>query len=182
MTTLLKPVLFIVFVVAQLGVLGLMIFDRHQLVTHGTVIRLQSEPIDPRSLLSGDYVILRYAITRFDESELDRLIRGKHALTRAKPVWVALKRNDTTGFYEASAIAANREDLLGEEIVLRGYAGRTWGGLEVRYGLESYFVPQGEGKKIERQLADVSVDVAVNDRGDSALVRLFINGEEVNFH
>ena len=65
----LRPILFILIVAAQVGVLGLMIFERQQLKEHGSLIRLECEPIDPRSLISGDYVILNYKISRFDEAE-----------------------------------------------------------------------------------------------------------------
>lgn len=183
MTSMLKPVLFIVFVVGQLGVLGWMIFERQQLAEHGTVIRLQCQPVDPRSLLSGDYVILNYKISRFDAATLNALVQGEQEFGRGKPVWVALRANEETGFYEASAIAADRQLLLDERIVLRGRARRARRGfLEVRYGLESYFVPQNEGQSIERQMRDTSVDVAVNEKGDSTLIRLFINDKEVKFH
>jgi uncharacterized membrane-anchored protein len=50
----------------------------------------------------------------------------------------------------------------------------------VRYGLESYFVPQGEGKKIEqipRGRLEVVASVAAS--GQAAIKRLLIDGSPV---
>lgn len=179
-----KPILFVFFVVAQLGALGWMVFERHQLAANGTVIRLECEPVDPTSLLSGDYVILNFKISRFDDGEVSSLVRGDPDFKRGQTVWIALKKNKASGFHEASAISADREQLLAADgIVIRGQADRNWGGsLRVRYGLEQYFVPQFEGKEIEKNLRETSVDVAVDESGASAVVRLFVSGVEVTFH
>jgi uncharacterized membrane-anchored protein len=50
----------------------------------------------------------------------------------------------------------------------------------VRYGLESYFVPQGEGKNIEAtEKARLEVVAAVTPSGQSAIKRLLIDGKPV---
>jgi uncharacterized membrane-anchored protein len=50
----------------------------------------------------------------------------------------------------------------------------------VRYGLESYFVPQGEGKKIElMERARLEVVAAVAPSGQAAIKRLLIDGVPV---
>lgn len=51
-------------------------------------------------------------------------------------------------------------------------------GVGVRYGLESYFVPQGEGKKIEATgKARLEVVAAVAPSGQAAIKRLLIDGK-----
>jgi len=50
----------------------------------------------------------------------------------------------------------------------------------VKYGLESYFVPQGEGKKIElTPKARLEVVAAVAPSGQAAIKRLLIDGKPV---
>ena len=50
----------------------------------------------------------------------------------------------------------------------------------VRYGLESYFVPEGEGKKIElTPKAQLEVVAAVAPSGQAAIKRLLIDGKPV---
>lgn len=179
----LKPILFIVIVLLQLGFLGLMIFDREQLKNNGTLIRLKCEPVDPRSLISGDYVILSYEISNFERDEVENLVKGPNDFDRGKLVWVALEKDAESEFWKPSAIANDREHLKGETLVLRGRTRGNWGSrLNVAYGLEQYFVPQYQGKDIENNLAETSVEVAVDDSGQSAVIRLFLEGEEVKFH
>jgi uncharacterized membrane-anchored protein len=52
--------------------------------------------------------------------------------------------------------------------------------VELEYGIESYFVPEGQGYQIERQLRDsLSVAVVVDDFGNAVINSLLIDGEEV---
>jgi uncharacterized membrane-anchored protein len=179
----LKQILFITLVFGQLGALGWMIANRNTLVEEGDKIRLECEPIDPRSLLSGDYVILNYKISRFDSGELDTLVRGEKSFRRGTAVWVALEKGDGE-FHEATGISRDPGTLKEGELFIRGKVQNYWNGsrLQIRYGLEQYFVPQKEGKKIEKEIKDTSVEVSVNENGDSAVTRIFISGEEVEFH
>jgi uncharacterized membrane-anchored protein len=58
---------------------------------------------------------------------------------------------------------------------------RTRCTLQVRYGIESYFVPEGEGGKIEaaRNERKLTVVAAVTPSGRAAIRRLLIDGEPV---
>jgi hypothetical protein len=53
--------------------------------------------------------------------------------------------------------------------------------LQVRYNLESYFVPEGEGKKLEeaRNVGKVTVVAAVLPSGRAAIKRLLLDGQPV---
>jgi uncharacterized membrane-anchored protein len=50
----------------------------------------------------------------------------------------------------------------------------------VRYGIEDYFVPEGEGRVLERPVAGeaVSLRIAVDRFGNGAIQALLINGVE----
>ena len=50
--------------VLQSAVLGWMLWDRISLLRDGQAILLDVEPVDPRDLFRGDYVILSYPISR----------------------------------------------------------------------------------------------------------------------
>ena len=101
----------------------------------------------------------------------------------ANQVWIALAKNAESGFWEPTAIAADRQQLLSEPLVIRGKFRHSWGGsLEVKYGLEQFFVPQNEGKALEREMRNASVEVAVDEKGASAVVRFFVGDEAVEFH
>ena len=56
--------------------------------------------------------------------------------------------------------------------------------LSVEYGIESYYVPEGKARGIERGSRTLSkewVEVAVDKSGDSAINRIFIDGKPVEF-
>lgn len=45
-----------------LGVMNLLVYQREDLAVHGKTVLLQLAPVDPRSLIQGDYMVLRYAL------------------------------------------------------------------------------------------------------------------------
>jgi uncharacterized membrane-anchored protein len=53
--------------------------------------------------------------------------------------------------------------------------------LQIGYGIERYFVPQGEGREIERSRNEgkVSVVAAVTPAGRAAIKRLLLGGKPV---
>ena len=57
----------LVIVVTGLAVLvfvNVIVFQRERLLEHGRVVRLELAPVDPRSLVQGDYMALEFAVAR----------------------------------------------------------------------------------------------------------------------
>lgn len=54
---------------------------------------------------------------------------------------------------------------------------------EVEYGIESYYVPEGKSRELERPRGGgrVTVEAAVDSTGASAISRLFIDGKPIDF-
>jgi len=175
---------FVVVVVAQLLVLGAMVAKRVYLLRTGTPVLLECVPVDPRSLFSGDYVRLNYRISRFTAEELQRLNPTGESFKPHETVYLALERPRGAKFHEAREISHDGDRLRQRfAVVIRGTAreGSAWTGLGVRYGVEEYFVPQHQGRRIEREMARTSVEVAVSAAGESGIRRLFIDDQEVQF-
>lgn len=163
----------------QTALLGWMVGDRALLLANGTEIRLAVVPVDPRDLLRGDYVVLTYEIDRLSESNL----AGDKGFAVGDPVYVALTRDgagwepaalhhappDGTIALKGKVRDAFREgaDCVGACMVYR-----------VDYGLDRFFVPEGEGRELEklRNGQRLSVDVAVGGDGRAALKRLLVDG------
>ena len=57
--------------IAILALFNLSIYDREQTISNGETLFLELAPVDPRSLMQGDYMQLRYAVER--EAPADRL-------------------------------------------------------------------------------------------------------------
>ena len=180
-----QKILFPIIVAAQLFVLVFMITKQELLLANGTKVLLKCAPVDPRSLFSGDYVILNYEIStiKYDIISITSNIEGIYSLEK-KNIYVALKKKPNDIHYHIAAVSDNLDELKSNySIIIRGrveYAGSD--GVRVKYGVETYFVPQREGKEIEKNLANTSVEVSIADNGDSAVSKLFIDNEEVRFY
>jgi uncharacterized membrane-anchored protein len=127
----------------------------------GKEIRIQTVPIDPTDLLYGDYVILNYGISRLDRS----LWKGasNHAPKQGDSVYVVLKPGTgTKGTYEAVGIYDNKLAVLKDEVILKGRV--TYSddrNINMKYGLEKYYVPENTGKELEKQAGKGSLDAKV---------------------
>jgi uncharacterized membrane-anchored protein len=181
-----KIVLFGVAALVQVALLTLMIVDRVQILREGTEVTLLSRPVDPRDLLRGDYVVLGYDISQLPAGSLFNQPAG----TRNPIVFVKLAPN-RDGLYEAVSVHADAVAVASPEVLIRGRVayGTACGSngrafcdrLQVHYNLESYFVPQGEGRKLEqaRNQRKLTVVAAVLPSGRAAIKRLLVDGEPI---
>ena len=179
-----KAVLFGVAILVQCALLILMAADRTQILREGREITLQTRPVDPRDLLRGDYVTLGYDISQLPAGAL----AGQPSAERNPIVFVKLAP-DAGGLYQAVSVHAGPVAVTAPEILIRGRVTYSCGStgrafcdkLTIRYGLESYFVPEGEGKKLEqaRNQQKLRVVAAVLPSGRAAIKRLLLDGEPV---
>jgi uncharacterized membrane-anchored protein len=181
-----KIVLFGAASLVQFALLGLMVIDRVQILREGTEVKLQTRPVDPRDFLRGDYVVLNYDISRVTSGPLE----NQPADTRKPIVFVKLAPN-RDGFYEAVSVHTEAVAVQSPEVLIRGRVayGIDCGPkyrafcdkLQVHYNLESYFVPEGEGRKLEqvRNQGKVTVVAAVTPSGRAAIKRLLVDGQPV---
>lgn len=182
-----KAVLFGVAILIQCALLVLMVADRMQILQDGAEVTLQTQPVDPRDLLRGDYVVLRYDISQLPAGAL----AGQPTAERNPVVFVKLAPNPN-GLYEAVSVHAEAVPVKAPEVLIRGRLANYSAScgsprrvfcdkLVVHYGLESYFVPEGEGRKLEqaRNQQKLRVVAAVLPSGRAAIKRLLLDGEPV---
>ncbi|MDP9590707.1 UNVERIFIED_ORG: putative membrane-anchored protein [Shinella zoogloeoides] len=171
--------------VLQTAVIGYMVESRASILRNGADIRLKTSPVDPRDLLRGDYVILSYPISTIPSSIVDGDIPEDG--TRAR-LSVRLKP-DADGLWNATE--ARFEDMAPEEgsVILRTlpFIINTYGAgvladtLFVQYGIERYYVPEGEGRALEnaRNAQELDVEARVSSDGTPQIARLLLRGEPV---
>lgn len=179
-----KAVLFGVALLVQCALLILMVADRMQILREGREVTLQTRPLDPRDLLRGDYVVLGYDISQLPAGAL----AGQPAAERNPVVFVKLAPN-ASGLYEAVSVHAAPVTVTAPDVLIRGRVLYSCGSsvrifcdrLTIRYGLESYFVPEGEGRKLEqaRNQQQLRVVAAVLPSGRAAIKRLLLDGEPI---
>ncbi|MFO7298429.1 MAG: hypothetical protein DIU63_07465 [Proteobacteria bacterium] len=166
---------------AQTVVLGWMIAERVTLLAHGREVVLPVVPVDPRSLFRGDYVNLTYEVTRLP----GHLIEGK--LDKGQKIYVTLKKEEDGNYQPVAATRTYPNVTASDHVVLLGrvqYDARNnsgSGNVFVRYGIESYFVPEGKGPELEKLARDqkLAVVLAVDGKGHAAIKGLVMNGELV---
>ena len=165
---------------AQSGVLGYMVESRAQVLRNGQEIVLKTQPVDPNDILRGDYVILGYDISRIDPKQI---IGTAPAASGIAIVYVALKKQgDFWSFSRASWQPF--ADKTAEEVVIKGNTGQYFNldneqMVPLNYGIEAFYIPQGQGKVIEDGQRAEAVDavIAVNDSGTAQLKSLRLNGK-----
>ena len=170
----------------QVALIAAMVYDRVRVLRQGNEVTLLTRPVDPRDFLRGDYVVLNYEISNLPAREL----KDMPSQGRGTPVFVKLVHRPS-GFYEAVSVHAEPVPVADGEALIRGRVtyGATCGSthrefcdrLQISYGIERYFVPQGEGREIERSRNEgkVSVVAAVTPAGRAAIKRLLLDGKPV---
>jgi uncharacterized membrane-anchored protein len=171
------------------GLLAL-VESRAGILRSGAEVRLRTVPVDPRDLFRGDYVVLAYPI-----STVEGPAGGDGGFRRGDAVFVTLGR-DAEGFARATAVTKVRPAVTGSDVVIAGRVQSTGAcalndageadcasgrrRLRIAYGLESYFVPQGQGRAIETTpRGRIEVVAAVSAGGEAAIKRLLIDGKLV---
>jgi uncharacterized membrane-anchored protein len=179
-----KAVLFGAAILLQCALLILMVADRVRILREGREVTLQTRPVDPRDLLRGDYVVLGYDISQLPAGAL----AGQPTAERNPVVFVKLAP-DANGLYQAVSVHAGPVTVTAPEVLIRGRVSYSCGStsrtfcdkLTIRYGLESYFVPEGEGKTLEqaRNQQKLRVVAAVLPSGRAAIKRLLLDGAPI---
>ncbi len=168
---------------AQSAVLGWMIWNRTTLLQTGREIVAEVIPVDPRDFFRGDYVILGYTFSNVPDV-------GLPAGTKTGDVvYTTLKKGDGSK-WDVAAVTRDYPATVGpDQIVLKARAEYVYVGPQpnqltgrLAYGIESYFVPEGTGLKIEQQVRDHKIDavLAVSQTGEVAIKGLIVDGKRVH--
>jgi uncharacterized membrane-anchored protein len=147
-----SAVLWIVVVVA-LGWINIEIVRKERLINGGEPVFLQLAPLDPRSLIQGDYMVLRYAITdNLDEEQLPRT--GKLVV-----------RRDDRSVASFVRLHDQRQQLASDEFLLNFHQTDS----RIFIGAESFFFQEGQAAVFE---AAEYAELRVDETGQSVLVGL----------
>jgi uncharacterized membrane-anchored protein len=182
-----KPRL-IAIVLLQVLALVAMVGMKQWTLNTGTPIVLETAPIDPRSLFSGDYVRLNYIISQLRPYELG----GEREFKAHETIYVLLKKEEpywqpVSVHHGMPAVPPDHAAIKGKVSYvgsslwnpqLRAYEKVTY--LQIRYGVENYYVPEGEGRVLERpkEGETVSIRLAVDKFGNAGIKAVLVNGKE----
>lgn len=135
------------------------VFSKEKLLTDGDLILLELAPVDPRSLMQGDYMRLRYAITN-NVNDFENLPpkRGYCVITL-----------DTNGVAQYQRFQKEQTPLNSGEYLIE-YTTQQTSGWSMSIGAESYFFQEGDAEKYELgKYGGIKVDA----EGNSLLIGLY---------
>lgn len=156
----------------QIGFLGWIIAGRAAVLRNGPEALLKVEPVDPRDLLRGDYVRLGYEISSIPAALVAGLPPAGSPL-EAGPILVRIGKDDdgywrarsaSLGTAAATPPAAGELDIKGT--AASAYSVDSGAKISVTYGIERYYVPEGEGLAIEMDMRVRSFGILVALAGD----------------
>jgi uncharacterized membrane-anchored protein len=166
--------------------LGAIIVQRVNLVNGGREVVLQVEPVDPRDFFRGDFVTLSY-------DGLTQIVvpgaSGWAGARRGEPFYVALDVAPD-GHARAKSIHTTLDAARkASPIVIRGKVQWSFSRrnedspqetvVRAQYGIESYFVPEGEGRALEtaRNAHRLEMLIALADDGEAAIKGVILDGK-----
>lgn len=143
--------------VIVLGTANYMIWQRQQVVDNGQPVLLQLQPVDPRSMMQGDYMVLRYADTVFPP-------RGERPGMHDRGTFIVrLDENNVAEFSridDGGPLGNDEARLKYKQVDLSG---------SIRLGAESFFFQEGQAQVFNSARYGV---LHVDDTGTSVLVGL----------
>ncbi|WP_171051012.1 GDYXXLXY domain-containing protein [Bacillus sp. BHET2] len=150
----------------QGGWIGYQVYSNESLLQNGETVILDLQPVDPRSLLQGDYVELNYAISQLEGTSIDD--NG--------PITIVLRQN-AQGIHEYAGVNKfkgkwnSHYDKKPGDVLLNGKVTSSWNNsAKITYGIEHFFIPEGTGMDVEGNVK--AAVVKVSDKGNGILVRL----------
>lgn len=139
-------------VLIVLAVINVMIGQKESVLRSGESVFLKLAPVDPRSLIQGDYMVLAYEIE--DQAPTQGLAPSGRLVIR-------LDENRVAGF---ERFHGGEKLAVGERLLYY----RNRGG--IRLGAESFFFQEGKAKEFEE--AEYAL-LKVNEDGRSVLAGLY---------
>ena len=132
----------------------------------GDEVRLKVVPVDPHDPFRGEYVALRYDITTVT---LDREA-GPSAT-----VYVPLYDAGDHWAARGTAIVGTRPE--GEQVIRGTIVSVDGLQAQLEYGIESYFVEEGDARRYEDAMfnGDLYVDVVIDESGQAKIQELVID-------
>ncbi|MBH9967925.1 GDYXXLXY domain-containing protein [[Bacillus] enclensis] len=161
-----KKLGFLLIIFLQGGWIGYQVYSNETLLQNGETILLELQPVDPRSLLQGDYVQLNYTISQLERTSIE----GNG------PITIVLRKNaqghhEYTGVYSLDGEWNTSYEKKSGDVLLTGKVTGSWDHTtQVTYGIEHFFIPEGTGVDVEGKVK--TAVVKVSDKGDGILVRL----------
>lgn len=160
-----KYIFILVNLVLLLGYINWSIAAKEKTLENGQLILMKLAPVDPRSLMQGDYMRLRYAIASEIEDQLNDEKMKKQSDKRGYCI-VKFDNNKVAQFVR---FQPDLQPLATGEQPIRYFSSNN-GWRRVHIGAESYFFEEGTAKRYEAaKFGGLKIDA----EGNSILTGLY---------
>lgn len=134
----------------------------------GQEIKLQTLPVDPRSMFRGNYTRLRYDISQIDSAYFPE----RDQLRRDEVVYVTLKPNDE-GYYTHSSVSLTppKSGLFIRGRIDRRYSRNGNTSFRLKYGIEAFFMPKEKALALEKDLRNGGLAVLMLGKNGKARLK-----------
>lgn len=143
------------------------ILQKEETIQEGKLVLLRLAPVDPRSLIQGDYMQLNYAIN----DELRETTLNKEEIHKRGYIILTLDEQNR-GTFKAISTALPK---LEKEDVIVAVKYFNWNGFSLAVGAESYFFQEGKDTVYEQAKFG---GLRVDQNGNSVLVGLYTENLE----
>ena len=150
-----KWIIILINLIILLGLFNNSIIKKETLLSDGKLILLELAPVDPRSLMQGDYMRLRYAIS--ENINYDSISKRGFCVVKL----------EETGIAKKVRIQDDRTPINEKEYLIE-YTSKGWRGINI--GAESFFFQEGEAEKYENAKYG---GIKVDNQGNSLLIGLY---------
>lgn len=156
----------------------------------GQTVVLQTRPVDPYDFLRGYSQTLSYDVS--DASMLSKLPGGLIFTNGPSPkvFYVVLQKPDTSpsprpAAWKPISVSVDKPELTADQVALKGET-TQWG--QIRYGLESYYMPEDRRNELNQTIEQVRqqpesfvVEVKVDKGGHAVPVSLWVKEQNYRF-
>lgn len=150
-------ILIIVNLLLLLGYFNWSIFQKEQILKDGQLVLLQLAPVDPRSLMQGDYMSLNYKESRYHLRNWEE---------ETPPRGYAILKTDSNQVAQIVRLQESPEPMNDDELMMKYKIidGRLF------LGAESFFFEEGQDTIFEKAAYG---GLKVDSKGESLLVGLY---------
>ncbi len=138
------------------------VMKKEELLRGGQLVLLELAPVDPRSLMQGDYMALRYKISENIDDE--KLPKRGYMVVRIDSLGVAERARFLCSTLPPNSLTL---PLKEDEAFIKYSASDGW---NVNIGAESFFFQEGHAEKYEKAKYG---GLKIDKKGNSLLIGLY---------
>ena len=153
-------------------------YNQYSSTTGERILLKLSPPRDPLSLLQGHYLALNYEISQLNYDEYF----GPSDFQNRETIYVILEKENN--YYKAYRVSREKPE---EAVFIKGEVISNYqGNINIKYGIENYFIPEDKAKEIEKQFREairaenIFIEVSIDKSGNAFIKRILIGEKEID--